>query len=203
MNAVYDSTIDPVDALEALAADGADVWESAISAGIEAGASIDSGKWVIGDIACLVEKQYGEDRIGDFAKSINVERDRVVEWRGVCRFFDRPTRTALRASRPNLSYTHFREAKRLKDKAKAIAFLEEAADNDWNVERARIELRAQTGKPLPPLKLVDTKATVRRIEGLKVTFDLNPGATGKLLDAWYEKRPVRLVVYEVEEARRE
>ena len=127
--------------------------EEYISRGQQAAADIDRGRWTIGDDACEIKTQYGKHTLDEYAKSINVAKDRVEDYRGVCKFYSEfSVRTKFREENPMISFSHMRVAKRLKDVQKAYAFLEECSDNGYTVELARIRLTEILGKPVPPVK---------------------------------------------------
>lgn len=188
-----------LEAIEQAAAEGNDVWEMVVSAGIQASDKGDESRWLIGDLALLVRTEYGEDSIGKWAKDIKCPVDRVKEYRTVCGFWDRElsARADFLAELKNIYYTHYREAMRLKDYDAAVEFIEECAMNDWSVEAARLELDKRLGKKAPPAKLVDSELPVYRLDKCKVTFELAPDAAARLFDTVDNKRVVRLVVYEV------
>ncbi len=189
---------DVLTSLERLIEQGDDAWEALVSAGIQAQERKDKSVWMIGDLACLVTTRYGQDAIGDFAKSIKVEVNRVREYRTVCRFWDRKTsaRAELLETCPNLYYSHYREAMRLKEMDEAITFLQECSENDWTIEATRLELDKRLGKRVPPQKLLDLEAVqIAAMKGELVTFDLRASAH-VLAEIYASGLGIRLVVYE-------
>jgi hypothetical protein len=196
---------DPVELLERAAAAGEDVYQAAVGLGQMDRESKDRARWRIGDLARLVTKAYGQNRIADFAKDINEPVDRVKEYRTVCRYWERSVRADFLAL-PTLTYSHFRIALRFADREDACDFLQDCAANAWTVEAARIELKKRLGEPLPAARLLDAEARVvivRTDPGLvpepEVTFELLPGVDLLALENLHG-RHVRLVVTEVKDA---
>jgi hypothetical protein len=107
---------------------------------------MDRGRWQIGDDALLVAKKYGEDAIGQYAREIKASKKRVVEHRTVCAFYEKSARADFLESAPNVVYTHFRTAMRMKDVSKAYWFLEHAARKDWTTDYADLVMSRYLGK---------------------------------------------------------
>lgn len=202
---VADADRDPIVVAEEMLAQGADPWEVLIQAGLEAQNNMDRGRWRIGDMALLVEKRYGDDALAKYATSIRVPVSRARQYRAVCRFWDRQNSKRLEFWEylPNVTYTHFLYAMRLKDVNVAAEFLRECSDNDWTSDQAYLEISRRLGKPTPPKKLIDTEVPIRTWGKQVVSFTLSPDQMLKLLDSFRGKRKVRLVIHEVETAEAE
>ena len=178
-------------------------WESIVSAGIEAQNQMDGGRWSIGDLALLVQTEYGQGSVEQFAKDIKVELPSVRGYRTVSQFWSREnsTRVEILATLPNLSWSHFRAAMQLKSVEEATAFLHHAAANDWSVEGCRLELKRRMGKPEPPSKLLDIETVIADMRsGCRVVLELTAEQYTRLLDAWRDGRKVRVAVWEVADA---
>lgn len=188
-----------IPAIEALIERGDDIWEVLVNAGIQAQEFLDTGRWTIGDLAGLVDKQYGQNTIGTFAKAINVEVERVREYRTVAAFWEIPHRQKIRADYPTITYSHMREAMRLKSVEAAEAFIEECAGEGWTVEEARLKLRERLGKPLPPRKLVDGVYVPVAAGQSLLGFEFEPAVARTLRRCWYDEQAVRVVIYAPEE----
>lgn len=185
-------------AIERLAAilysvDAASGWQAACDAGRAAVTDEDGSRWFIGDLALLVDKQYGRNRIGEFAVQINSNVNTVKQYRRVAKFYETDTRVSF----SNLSYTHFREAIALKDDA--VVVLTEAAENQWTTERMKVEVAKRKGKRVSPQKLLDAEMEVCGVDMFAgtVTFRM---PEGDLLATVAGKQDVRVKVYELEEA---
>jgi len=193
------TTIDPIELLERAAKSGSDIWESCVSAGIEAKGMLEEGRWTIGDLAVLVGKRYTANLIGEFANAINYEVASVREYRRVSRFWWEKSRRLELLERQQLHYSHFQDAMRLKDPQKAAAFLHECADKEWTVERARVELSKKLGKPVPPPKLLDgLEVCIMSIHKSRIELDvlgMDLEAKEALVNAWAQGKPVRVQIH--------
>lgn len=192
------TTLDPI---ELIAQSGGDIWESCVSAGMEAKEMLEEGRWTIGDLACLVEKRYGKNNIGEFAKAINYEVARVRDYRRTAKFWKKVGGPAFYKNFPTLNYSHFQAAVGLKDGVTAKAFLQECADNEWTVEKARLVLAIRKGKPVPPPKLLDVEVCIIRIHKSRLEMDVvdtNLEANEALIRAWAQGKPVRIVIQALE-----
>lgn len=159
-----------------------DEWESLTSAGIEAAKHMDTGRWLLGDIASDVTAAYGEDKLGEYAKLINVRSQTLRGYERVARFF--PRGEFSRPEYENLSWSHYRAAMRLKDGA--LDFLQHCAAETLTVEAADVEIIKRL--PLPPRKLFEGTVPVVGYNGFGVTLAI-PGWEGV-------HKQVRIMVYE-------
>lgn len=131
-------------------------WETICEQGRRCAESLDAGRWTLGDIALTVEKRYGQDSIGAFARDINVKASRVREYRTVAAFYESSARAAFLSTRPTLTYSHLRAAMRFEDMEEAFDFLEKAASEAWTVAQVERELALLFGKEKPfLLKFMD------------------------------------------------
>lgn len=173
-------------------------WETLISAGIAAQEQMDSGRWVIGDLALTVQADYGQDTIGKFAKEIAVELASVRAYRTVSAYWHREnsTRIELLESCPMLKWSHFREAMRIKDQSKADQLLREANDKALSIEAFRLTVMSEIGKPLPPKKLLDVETMITDMRSnCRVVFELNPELYTKLIEPWRNGQSIRLAIW--------
>lgn len=184
--------ITPLQAIERIISEGHDAWESIISLANSSENDMTSRRWLIGDLALLVKKEYGKNRIADFATKANLARSTVSQYRTVSSFYPPEVRQEFET----LSYSHFRCAMRLKERA--FSFLDEAASNQWTIEQSQIKAQERLGKPLPPLKLLDVEGCLESIDYTtgKLVFMVAPGADLALLEQWLQ-RDVRVKVYEL------
>ena len=167
-----------------------------ISRGQRAAAAIDLGRWLIGDDALAIETSYGGKEVEKYATGINVPKERVQEYRTVCKFYPLSARAEFLESNPTITYTHMREAMRLKELAKAWKFLRECSQQARTVELARIRLTEMLGKPVPPIKDVfDVQSVlqagsgkvllaVRECDLLRHTITYHPDATITVTIEW-------------------
>lgn len=196
------ATVDPIALIQDIAKSGGDIWEACVSAGIQAKALLNEGRWAIGDLACLIATRYNENAIRNYAHSIKYGVRSVYEYRQVAGYWEMCARAQYLQECPNLDYSHYREAMRLKSLKAAKAFLYECADQDWTYDKARIELNKRLGKPLPPLQLLNAAEvcivgidqSFMRLDVVNIDLECNDA----LMAAWRSGKPVKVVITEVE-----
>lgn len=200
-------TADPLtlDELATLAEGGANIWVSAVAHGLSLGGAEDRARYELGDLALLVGSEYGADRLGQFARSINRPAKQLQEYRTVCRYYPRIVREQIFTACPRVTYTHLRTAMRLHDLDRSVAVLRAAHEQRWPVERMAEEIDRMRGKPAPPAKAwegpVQAGTITRNPAG-------HPSIVLVFLDASWEQfpqnQPVMLKVYvSVEDAHAE
>jgi hypothetical protein len=145
-----------------------DDWEVLCNAGREAAKDLDKHRWLLGDIALLVETHYGENSIDEFAKEIGVSKKSVYRYRSVSGFWysnEISQRGEILEKYPNLTYSHFADAIRLKNFEEALAWVETVSNNSWTVDEAAYKLSQRLGKALATTeKIVDCHIQVRGYE---------------------------------------
>jgi hypothetical protein len=168
-----------------------DDWEALASAGREVMQHMDTGRWLAGDIANRVTRQFGEDSLGKFAADIGIARRQTLyTYAQVSARFD----NSLRGEFPALSWSHYRAAVRAKDDAEL--FLVQAQDNGWPVAELSRQIAAAIGARVPPRKLFEMEAWVED-EGTATTLTFVE-VTNELMA--YNGKRVLVKVYEVEAA---
>lgn len=167
-----------------------DAWEDLTSAGRELAQASDRNRWALGDLASRVEKRYGDDVFGKFAAEINMRQKTLRDYERVYTFYgEKP------AYADNLSWSHCREAARLKEISAALWALGKAADRDWTIEKMGRILSRYLGTARKPRKLLDATAPARVGDGL-LTLVLTPEQAAQV-DGYAH---LRIVVYEPEAA---
>lgn len=123
-------------------------WEELCERGRIARREYDKWRWVIGDLALEVVKEYGQDRLGEFAGEIGLAKQTVYRYRDLCEFYEKSPRGELFElyDEDVLTYTHYREAARLDDLSSAIDILETAADEAWTTDKMAYEVSKLLGK---------------------------------------------------------
>jgi hypothetical protein len=176
-----------------------ETWEALCDEGREAAQDMDGGRWRLGDLSLEIQKEYGKNRIAEFAKEINVPVGRVREYRTVAGYWKNQHRQKLLDDCPTLSYSHFRLAMRYDDIEEAIEFLIECADDAWTVERATVEINKRSKKRVPPPKLLDAEGTLKHadLETGVIVFQVGEGANLTGLQSYIE-REARLVIHALE-----
>jgi hypothetical protein len=155
--------------------------------GRTAAAVMDTGRWIIGDLACEIETVYGAHLIDDFAREVNVGKASVKAYRTVCRFYTPATRVAFLEVNPRITYTHMRHAMRLETVDAAYAFLNEASANGYTTDEAAHHIAELVGKATQS-KVFDKVVSIKT-DGDNVTFPCDA--------VLVEGVRYRFVVYEV------
>lgn len=132
---------------------------------------MDVGRWIVGDRALLIEKQYGEHTLDDFARDIGLNKKTVYGYRTVSDFYPEILRRSILNAFPNLTYTYFKDAIRLKDLEVAIEWLEEVSANGWTADQASYELSDRVGT----LVRNNIEGTDKSIEGIYQGFIYSGG----------------------------
>jgi hypothetical protein len=122
-----------------------------VNDGITARKAMDTGRWLIGEYTRSLVTYYKQKTIEEYARDISVPAKRVYEYGVMASFYPLEIRESL--AELDLTYSHFREARRLKDLDKAIDFLKAAALNLLSVDDMRQSLKAM--KRLEGMDLAD------------------------------------------------
>lgn len=138
-------------------------YEQLVAAGMAAKEHADTMRWELGALAAHVVTEYGQRTFAQYATDIGEERKTLYTYRHVHRLFGEKFSTwgQFRERYPNLSWSHARDALRLKDVDAACAWLEEASAHGWSVEAARVELAKRCGQPVPPRPLLQWTGALR------------------------------------------
>ena len=189
------AVVDPLDAIDAMIAAGEDIWEAAVSAAADDEQDMAARRWRLGDLARRVQKQYGKNRLGDFAKQINVPVPTVKQYRRMSDFYPPDTRYLFE----NIGYSHYRQAMRLKDLGAALELLTVCSGDSRTVEATQVEINKIVGKPTPPLKLLDASGVIVRLDMLDglLVLQIGRGADLSLLDG---RDDIHIKIYADEEA---
>jgi len=107
-------------------------WEELISYGLELREKKDNIQWELGDIALQVGTVYGEDRLGEFAGQIGINKNTLRRYRVVSKAFPKENRL------PFLSFTHHMLMAGHEDR---MFWLQRASDNSWSCEKLDIEMK--------------------------------------------------------------
>lgn len=113
-----------------------DDYQTLCEKGRLAAGTMDTGRWIVGDLACLVVSRYKEHNLDDFAREINVQKASVYQYRQVCAFYEPSTRVEFLETNSRITYTHMRIAMALKSLDRAYDFLQEASANGYTTDEA-------------------------------------------------------------------
>lgn len=165
----------------------------------DARSTLDEYRYVIGDIAMLVEKDYGRNLIGQFANDIGLAPVTLRQYRSVSAFYENNIRALFS---PLITWSHANLARRYAAKVAdtpgaqleaAMALLEAAADNDWTVGKLEVEVKTMLGAKVTPQRIVELHGTLAiGNTSISVTFD----DYDTRLIAGYNGKRVRCVLYE-------
>lgn len=128
--------------------------------GVTARKDADRGRFTIGDLGLLITTHYRGHDIEDFAKHIGVGFKSIYEYMGVCEYYELLARTEFLDAHPNVTYSHLRQAKRMKDIDLSYGVLEQANDEQWTVDQTIRKVTEIIGKPVPPTKRIDSRALI-------------------------------------------
>lgn len=128
------------DAIETPISDTLDIdsYDRLVDLGKAAREQMDTWRWVLGDYTLLIVthfSRYGERTVEEYAEAIHIDAGRLYEFKEVAEFYPLAKRDEL--SELKLSYTHFREAKRLKNLDQAMELLKLAAIDRMTVNELR------------------------------------------------------------------
>lgn len=183
--------------LEAAIERGEDILSDAEELGREAAVQADQRRYILGDLACLVQKRYGQDMLGDFAKEINVSKKQLQEYRTTCAYWDKDARKQILSRFKTLSYSMLRLTAHCGLSPKdAVMFLQTVNDNNMSVEKARLALKEMKGETLPPQKLPDVHVCVTALDTLHGTMTV--AFTGGLVPPVHTGQSYRMVLYVTE-----
>lgn len=99
--------------------------------------------WLLGDdVRKLMTdfSKYAECTVENYADAIKVSHSSAYEYAGMASFYSLAIREEL--SELDLSYSHYREARKLKTLDKAIEFLKTIALKKWTIQQTRDALKA-------------------------------------------------------------
>ena len=105
-------------------------WSALVSAGIQIVEAHDRNRWVLGDLARRVAREYGQKSLATYAGEVNVRSSTMYEYHACATFYP----LFARATFPSLSWSHYRAAMKLKDYDLALEWLSKAADEGWSAD---------------------------------------------------------------------
>ena len=138
-----------------------DEWEDLAGAARTVAEAHDRNRWVLGDIGQKVVRRYGEQSLKQFAADVKkVRPSTMYDYTRTSGFYPEDTRDKF----PALSWSHYREAMRLKDLDDALAVLTSAQDADMTVDALKAVVNEQLDQPAPLHKIAEFDATPEAIE---------------------------------------
>lgn len=101
---------------------------------------MDARRWDVGDDACAMETKYGEATLLGMARDVNMNKTTLASWKRVAEYYPEILRRRLLDNLENLSYSHYKDAIRLKDIQKSVAWLEKCSEEGWSPDQASHKL---------------------------------------------------------------
>lgn len=136
----------PIELIDRMLEQGEDIYEAAVSIGIQNENELTVQRWLQGDLVLRVAKQYGEGIVVKFATALNVNTSTLKQRRTMSHFYEKDTRYLF----DDLGYSHFREAMRLGDMDSAVEALRHASENDMPVWEFAKYIDLKLGKEKEP-----------------------------------------------------
>jgi len=127
--------------------DKCETWEDIVSLGLVAREYKDKSQWVLGKCALFVETKYGESNTDKYAKEIGVDAKTLQNYRWVVKSYLKDDPEFKPSSK--LPFKLY-ETVATMPKEERTKFLEQADDNNFSIERARVERKKKEGKPIHP-----------------------------------------------------
>lgn len=128
--------------------DQAETWEELLGLGMEIRSYKDTSSWLLGLLALKVETKFGEDSIGKYAREIGISASSLRVYRWTVKQFLTDNPQFVPPER--LAFGVLSSIAKLPADERQ-KFLEGAEDDGMSVERARVEVQKQQGKPVRPL----------------------------------------------------
>lgn len=179
---------------ETIEQDNDAAWEIMCELGRNLVNSADGKQWDLGDLALEVDKEYGKNRIGEWAIAIGLAVSTAKQYRRMSSYYEKDMRTAF----PNLTRSHYLNAIMGKDISASLELLTEASNGDWTIDRTKVERKRRVGRPLPPKKIMDYEGEITDIDMQigRLVISFAPGANMLTMIDLTDK-PLRFKVYEV------
>jgi hypothetical protein len=119
--------------------DEAIAYATLVNDAITARQAMDTGRWLIGEYVRQLKTYYKQKTIEQFSDEVGIDPKRAYEYASMSSFYPLNDRAEL--SDLDLTYSHYREARRLGDLDQAKAFLSEIALNHWTIQQTRERLK--------------------------------------------------------------
>lgn len=133
---------DPIELLDRMIEQGEDIYEAAVSIGVQNENELTVQRWLQGDLVVRLQKAYGEGIVKKYAAALNVNASTLKQRRTMSWFYEKDTRYLFE----NLGYSHYREAMRLDRLEDATEALRHASENDLPVWVFKDFVDKQLGK---------------------------------------------------------
>ena len=125
----------------------AEGWAELVSAGQALSEQEIASRWQLGDLAGLVQTQYGGGSLKRYASEIGREQMTLARYRWVAQRFAGELLYA-RVRYPMLDWTCFEVVAHVKDDAELLGYLDQAADDGLSLKQLRALVK---GQPIPTI----------------------------------------------------
>ena len=123
-------------------------WEDFVNCGLNLRSLKDKTSWYLGLLALGVETKWGEDSLGKYAKEIGISASSLRVYRWTVKQFLTENPQFIPPER--LAFGVLSSIAKLPPD-KRQKFLDNAEDDGMSVERTRVEVQKQQGKPIKPM----------------------------------------------------
>lgn len=116
---------------------------------------MDKGRWIIGDSALAITKNYGKDTIGQFALDIQLAKSKVQGYRAMSAYWTKEYRKVIEDDFA-VNWSILKVAKRFKDIETSMDFLERCASQEGitTVDHYAFQAGLELGASTKPQKLI-------------------------------------------------
>lgn len=168
-----------------------------VSAGQAAVEMEDAGRWTLAVLAEGINKNYGKDALGEYAKDIGAPSPKLREYRSVWRGARKVAGAEFLTDYPAVNYSMWRQIARLaKDIDKAKALLEKAANEKLSPDATKVEVEKAGGGTIHE-KILDIETRNWSYGTTRLEF-VHDGIT-EALEALRKAENIRIVIYDANE----
>ena len=187
------SDITPIEAIQRLLDEGGDAYQDIVALAMSSEGDMSRRRFLLGDLALLVRKSYGRNRMAAFATAAGIARSTMSQYKSVSQHYPEEVRYVY----PNIGYAIYRAAMRLKEDS--LVFLAEASNNGYTVEEAQIRIQERLGKQAPPMMLLDAEGCIGHVNpwNSDMVIQLAEGVDVFAIEKLQGKN-VRIKIYELE-----
>lgn len=123
-----------------------DSYESICDLARAQGERLDSTRFLLGDLANMVQTKYGDKTMDDFCRDIDEHKKTIYQYSSVARFYPPDIRQRIADDMPTIRYSKMRDAMRLGDIDAAMEWLETVAEQGYTCDEASRKLTESLGR---------------------------------------------------------
>ena len=113
-------------------------WETFVGMGMEARSLKDISQWVLGKLALGISKKYGQDKLGEYAKEIGVDKKSLSIYRWVVRKFGYKSFLTV-------NFLPFQAFKVAAGTENPEQWIDRAQEENWSASRLTLEIIKDKG----------------------------------------------------------